>query len=115
MHTALSAMRPSMPGIVPSVSMPAASLWMAPGQLIRPLGARVPLVAEIPKGVDLNLSQFSLDAPQQVKEGRLLSEPQSKDGYRAVTDAFWSCMDEGMESILQQDDLKLLKNIFNPH
>lgn len=80
------------------------------------LGAAGTLAATAaPRGVDLNLSQFSLDTPQQVVEGNWVCEPQSADACKPLVDAFWSCVDDGKGCAGEEEDLHLLKNIFNPH
>merc|ERR1712217_730526 len=69
----------------------------------------------VPRGVDLNLNQFSLDAPEVMVEGSWLCEPQSKESARAVTNSFWCCVADGNAPAFEEDDLALLKNIFNPN
>merc|ERR1719199_1955867 len=69
----------------------------------------------VPRGVDLNLNQFSLDAPEAMVEGSWLCEPQSKDAVAAMAEGFWSCVADGKESsAFEEKDLMLLKSVFNP-
>lgn len=77
------------------------------------LGA--PLSLGAPKGVDLNLDQFSLDAPQQTADGKWVCEPQSENTALAMANAFWSCIDAEQGNIFEEEDLALLKSVFNPH
>lgn len=70
----------------------------------------------VPRGVDLNLNQFSLDAPEQQVEGQWACEPQSKDAAACIAQSFWSCVADGQKSeIFDEEDLGVLKGIFNPN
>jgi len=70
----------------------------------------------VPRGVDLNLNQFSLDVPEQLVEGQWTCEPQSKDAAACIARSFWSCVEDGQKSdIFDEADLELLKDMFNPN
>jgi len=87
-----------------------------PPKGITPLtGARALAMPGVSRGVDLNLNQFSLDAAQTIEEGRCLIEPQSKLVVASMIDSFWSCIADGTEAVFEEQDLALLKSIFNPH
>jgi hypothetical protein len=61
-----------------------------------------------PKGVDLNLNQFSLDAHDA--EGTCISEPQSKESCKDRADAFWTSVNGEADS----EYWKMFKDVFNP-
>jgi len=65
---------------------------------------------QLPRGVDLNLNQFSLETSQD-SAGHCISEPQSKDACEEMTSSFWNCVDQGECS----EDWKLLQSIYNPN
>merc|ERR1719253_594871 len=120
----LPAMRPSMPGLLPPMGMRGAAVPSAPqvvlgppsGVMVSPAVSIVPGLpgAGIPRGVDLDLNQFALDTPQEVREGKWVSEPQSAEACATITDTFWSCLNDGLTSTPEEDESNLLKRIFNP-
>jgi hypothetical protein len=61
-----------------------------------------------PKGVDLNLNQFCLDAHDV--EGKCISEPQSKEACAERLEVFWASVHGGAHS----EHGHLFRDVFNP-
>jgi hypothetical protein len=70
-------------------------------------------VTKPPKGVDLNLNQFTLDMAQK-SGGNMVSECQSKEVCAVIVHEFWSCIDGQCASTWEPDELKLLRSVYNP-
>lgn len=98
----------------PRVSQPLGLSSLSAG-----IGTNIPLAGGStighPRGVDLNLNQFSLDTVEQMAEGNWVCEPQSEAAVAAMSDSFWSCIDGGKASPFETEDLTLLKKVFNPN
>jgi len=59
------------------------------GLSVPPLGPAGTIAAQShPRGVDLNLNQFSLETPTQNVEGDWVCEPQSAESCKGMVDAF---------------------------
>ncbi|CAK0890848.1 unnamed protein product [Prorocentrum cordatum] len=63
----------------------------------------------VPRGVDLSLDSFSLGSARAV-HGACVAAPGSAEARCAIGCAFWDTVD----SSLEQEDAKLLQDIFNP-
>jgi len=59
------------------------------------------------KGVDLNLNDFDLSAPKPAEE--------RKPALACKGNGFWAELEEGAEVTMEQQDLVLMKEVFNPH
>mmetsp|Transcript_27208 Transcript_27208/g.47191 ORF Transcript_27208/g.47191 Transcript_27208/m.47191 type:complete len:1295 (-) Transcript_27208:200-4084(-) len=70
------------------------------------------VVKAAPRGVDLNLDQFSIAQPTRV-EGLGWGEAVDVKCV-AMGDLFWSSIESDSVSVFQEDDKELLKAVFNP-
>lgn len=86
---------------VPSLPPPAKRLGLL---------SMTPIKSEIPRGVDLNLDQFSLSEPTYV-EGRSWADAIDVKSAN-VGSKFWSSIEAGSD--FTEDDKELLRSIFNP-
>jgi len=96
------------PGLRAPLTARAARMAFAP-QVLRPESRA--LVA--PKGVDLNLGQFSLNSATQAARKAGAKTWGDADACVAVGNAFFSNLD-GSESVFKSEDKKFLQAVFNP-
>merc|ERR1712084_185982 len=61
-----------------------------------------------PRGVDLDLGQFDLSTLTDVSTGEVHREQNV-----AVSELFWSSIDDEMNKVFSEDDAQLLRAIFN--
>merc|ERR1719330_760514 len=69
----------------------------------------------MPRGVDLSLDQFNLSAAAEAGSwAGTLEAPESARDLSIKGDAFWSALKSGNSAMFQEEDRKLLTQVFNP-
>lgn len=93
---------------------PGAKLFSAMPNRGKPLSVpeSLSITSLAPRGVDLNLDNFSLASePTRVE----LQANRGEEACAGIGKSFWSNLDAGSDSAFHEEDKKFLRSLFNPH
>jgi len=65
------------------------------------------------RGVDLNLDSFDVSQAARTA-GTFASSVESKEAQASIGAAFWTSVDDGAKAPFKEQDVELLKDVFNP-